>query len=134
MIIIKQIKTLYVFLSLSICLSLIAEGKMQESSYLPALTLESALTRALEYNRQLFNTGDMVTQAQYAIELAWSEFDLRIFPNSRVGYIGGGSEGTGISYGGGIDFNKKMVNGTQISFVPTIFKTKHHYHYEYHVS
>jgi outer membrane protein TolC len=92
------------------------------------LTLESALTRALQYNRQLISTQDNCVQSQYSIELAWSEFDVQITPNSRAGYVGGGSAGPGISVGGGVDFSKKFQCGTTVALGPSILKTKEHYH------
>lgn len=106
------------------------ECSVKESSEQEAylLTLQTALTRALQYNRQLINTNDNVTQARYSIELAWSEFDIQISPNSRAGYVGGGSAGTGFSVGGGIDFSKRFTNGTLISLGPSILKTREHYH------
>lgn len=92
------------------------------------LTLESALTRALEYNRQLINAQDNLVQSQYSIELAWNEFDVQITPNSKVGYVGGGSAGPGLSVGGGVDFSKKFQCGTNISLSPSVLKTKEQYH------
>ncbi len=91
------------------------------------LTLELALSRALECNRQLINTQENYVQSHYSIELAWSEFDVQITPNSRAGYVGGGSAGSGISLGGGIDFSKKFQCGTTLSLEPSILKTKEHY-------
>ncbi|WP_068471364.1 TolC family protein [Candidatus Protochlamydia phocaeensis] len=92
------------------------------------LTLESALTRALRYNRQLINTADNVTKAQYGLDIAFSEFALDIAPNGKAGYVGGGREGTGMSVGGGLDFSKKFISGTQVTVGPSILKTKEHYH------
>lgn len=92
------------------------------------LTLESALTRALQYNRQLINTADGVLNAQSNIQLAWTEFQVQFVPNSKAGYVGGGSAGTGISVGGGVDISKQFANGTFVSIGPSILKTRDHYH------
>jgi outer membrane protein len=99
----------------------------QQESECIVLTLEHALTRALQYNRQLINTADNVAKSQYNLTIAFSEFDLDINPNAKVGYVGGGRAGLGFSVGGGVDFSKKFINGTQITVGPSILKTKDHY-------
>lgn len=97
------------------------------------LDLGTALSRALNYNRQLIGTSENITDAQYSIEFAKAEFDVQIAPNSRAGFIGGGHEGAGFSLGGGIDFSKKFQDGTQIGLGPSILKTKDHYSSEMEV-
>lgn len=92
------------------------------------LTLESALSRALNFNRQLFNSIDAVVKSNYGIELAKDEFNLQITPNSQAGYVGGGYAGEGISIGVGMGFFKKFQQGTQISVEPSVNKIKDHYH------
>lgn len=94
------------------------------------LTLTTAISHALRYNRQLLGVIENATSSQYAVDLADNEFDLQVSPNSRIGYVGGGHAGTGLSAGGGIDLNKKFVTGTQIAIGPSILKTCDHYHTE----
>jgi len=94
------------------------------------LDLTTSLSQALNCNRQLLGTLDQLTYSHYGVELAENEFDIRIVPNGRAGYVGGGRVGTGWSMGGGIDVNKKFQNGTSISIGPTILKTVDHYHTE----
>ena len=91
------------------------------------LTLETALSRALNYNRQLMDTIDTTIRAQYGIALAESEFNIQVTPNGRAGYVGGGSAGTGPSLGVGLDFNKKFPTGTQIAIGPYVSKINKHY-------
>lgn len=135
--------TLFIFISLIGLISGYAspiqekdplETPMQEQMYEEAdcliLNLMNALSRALNFNRQLLGTVESLTKAQYGMNLAESEFDVQITPNSRVGYVGGGHAGTGIAVGGGVDFSKKFTNGTQISLGPAIIKNPDHYHTE----
>lgn len=91
------------------------------------LSIENALSRALNYNRQLINTADNVIRSEYGIDLAESDFSIEISPNGQVGYVGGKKEGTGASVGGGIDFSKKFETGTIISLSPNVTKLKDHY-------
>lgn len=100
-----------------------------EKKYL-VLNLTNAISRALNDNRQLIGTCDDLTNAQYGIELANSEFDIQFTPNSRAGYVGGGHAGTGWSVGGGVDVSKKFTTGTQITLSPSILKFPKHYHTE----
>jgi outer membrane protein len=91
------------------------------------LTLEKAVSQALNCNRQLLGTVEGLTQAQYGIDLAESEFSLSISPNSQAGFIGGDREKPGWTLGGGVDFSKKLTTGTLISVAPSVVKTRHHY-------
>ena len=94
------------------------------------LDLTSAISQALNGNRQLLGTLDQLTYSHYGVELAESEFNVQIVPNGRAGYVGGGHAGTGWAIGGGVDVNKKFKTGTQISIGPTLLKTVDHYHTE----
>lgn len=58
------------------------------------LDLTSAISQALNGNRQLLGTLDQLTYSEYGVELAESEFNVQIVPNGRAGYVGGGHEGT----------------------------------------
>ncbi len=106
------------------------ENIQSEQTDCLVLNLTNAISHALNSNRQLLGTVENLTSSQYGVELAESEFDVHITPNSRAGYVGGGHAGTGWSVGGGIDFNKKLTTGTQISIGPTLLKTCEHYHTE----
>lgn len=86
------------------------------------LTLESSLSRALNYNRQILNTQDSAIKANYQVSVAFSDFDLQIKPNGDIGYIGGGSAGTGGTIGTGIEFSKKFTYGTKVSITPSVMK------------
>lgn len=91
------------------------------------LTLEKAVSQALNCNRQLLSTVEGLTQAQYGIDLAKSEFSLSISPNSQAGYMGGDREKPSWTVGGGVDFSKKFTTGTLISVAPSVVKKRHHY-------
>lgn len=91
------------------------------------LTLEKAVSQALNRNRQLLGTVESLTQAQYGIDLAESEFSLSITPNSQAGFIGTDRSKPAWRVGGGVDFSKKLTTGTLISVAPSVVKTRHHY-------
>lgn len=90
-------------------------------------TLESAVSRALNSNRQLLSTVENMTQAQYGIDLAKSEFNISISPNSQAGYMGGDRGKPGWMVGGGIDVSKKLTTGTLISVAPSVIKRREHF-------
>lgn len=103
--------------------TLYADSLCEESSEEEVvLTLETSLPRALNYNRQILNTQDGIVKADYQVSIAYSEFDLRIRPNADAGYVGGGSVGSGPSYGLGAEFYKKLPQGTTISVSPLLQK------------
>ena len=91
------------------------------------LTVSSAVSRALNSNRQFLGTIENLTSAQYGIDLAESTFNISITPNSRAGYIGGDRGTPGWTIGGGVEFEKKFTTGTVISIEPSIVKTRDHY-------
>lgn len=107
-----------------------SESSQPEEGGCMLLTLTNAISRALNYNRQLLGTIENLTNSQYSVELADSEFNIQMIPNGRAGYVGGGKAGTGWSVGGGVDFNKKFTTGTQVAIGPTILKIGEHYHTE----
>lgn len=112
---------------LCFCLILYSGGLFGEENCL-VLNLENALSRALNCNRQIFNSIDAKIKAEYNIVLAQSEFDLKILPNSRAGYTGGGHEGQGASAGVGFDLFKQFTTGTTVRVGPSFLKTPEHYH------
>lgn len=98
------------------------------------LTLDAALSRALNYNRQIMGTMDSKVKAEYSVALAQGEFDIKISPNGRAGYVGGGREGDGATVGVGLNFSKKFQCGTRISLEPTILKGPEHYYNDLNVT
>lgn len=97
-----------------------------ENNYI-VLTLDNALSRALNYNRQIFNSIDAKIKSEYNIVLAQSDFDIKILPNSRAGYVGGGRDGAGGSVGVGFDLFKQFTTGTTFRIGPSFLKTPEHY-------
>ncbi len=91
------------------------------------LTLETAISRALNFNRQFINTLESQTRSEYSVIMADSEFDIKIVPDGQAGYIGGGRDGAGPSVGGGVRLGKKFRTGTSISINPSIIKEAHHF-------
>lgn len=91
------------------------------------LNLESAISRALNCNRQLMGNVESLTQAQYGIDLAKSDFCISITPNAQTGFVGGDKRKSGWKTGGGVDITKKWTSGTLISVAPSIVKGIEHY-------
>jgi outer membrane protein len=102
----------------------------QEAASCLVPTIETAVSQALRFNRQLLTTGEGVARSLDGVDLARAEFDIHIVPHSSVGYVGGGDMGSGLSIGGGVDLNKKFPSGTQITLSPTLFRTCDHYRTE----
>lgn len=92
------------------------------------LNLEAAVSRALNYNRQLLIPRDGLTNAQYGVLLAETEFNIQFSPNGDIGYTGGGHAGSGVSVGGGFDISKKFTAGTIFTLSPSIGRINKHYH------
>ncbi len=87
----------------------------------------SAINRALDANRQLASSYDIVAKSDLNLELLEGEFAWKIRPNGQIGYIGGGRAGTGVSYGAGIDFFKRFPLGTRFNFRPYVERAAHKY-------
>jgi outer membrane protein len=91
------------------------------------LTLENGVSRALNCNRQLLGSVESLTQAQYGIDLAESEFNISITPNGQAGYLGADRGKPDWTMGGGVDFSKKFTTGTLVSVAPSVVKHRDHY-------
>ena len=98
-----------------------------EDSSCLMLTLPDAVSRALQYNRQLSQSVEGLTKAQYGVDLAESEFQISVTPNSQAGMFGGDHARTGWRMGGGLNIEKKFTKGTRLFFVHYLIKTRHHY-------
>ncbi len=92
------------------------------------LTLETAISRALNFNRSILGSDDNVTQAEYQVSVADGEFDLMIYPNGNLGYVGGGYAGSGLAWGTGVDFVKRLPWGTRIDIMPSLEKVHDNWH------
>jgi outer membrane protein len=103
------------------------DGEEIDQSQKLTLTIESALSRALNYNRNLIGTSQNVVNTEFSIQLSKSVFDIKFSPNTRAGLTGGGDHGEGMAMGGGIDISKRFAEGTYVSFAPSVLKTKDHY-------
>jgi outer membrane protein len=91
------------------------------------LTLTEAVSCALNSNRQLLGIVESLTTAQYGIDLAESEFNIGITPNSQASYVGGDRGKPEWMVGGGVEISKKFTTGTLVSVAPSIIKTGKHY-------
>lgn len=98
-----------------------SEGKV-------VLTLESAINRALKSNRQFIGALESLQKSQLNLEIAESEFDLKITPNADGGWAGGSNLKHGPKAGIGVSLYKKFTQGTRISFAPSLQKRGQHFH------
>lgn len=100
----------------------------EESQNCMVLNLDQAISRALNFNRQIIGQLDSTIKAEYGIILAQSEFDIKWVPNSKVGYSGGDRDGTGASFGYGLTFSKLFETGTELYLTPMVGKTGQRYY------
>jgi outer membrane protein TolC len=86
------------------------------------LTIEKAVSIALTASRKLGSAYSAVEQAEINMETAATEFDLKILPKGDMGFVGGGPAKEGWTIGTGVEFYKKCIRGTRISFNPSFMK------------
>lgn len=122
------------FVCLSTCLhplpSLALEECIQEDLSTPpeiVLDLGTAISLALNNNRQLKNSFDLTINSKYQVDNAYAEFDIDIAPAGDVGCVGGGDAGRGATFGAGLNINKKIPFGTTFSVNPMIAKTNKYF-------
>ncbi len=102
-------------------------GSLQAQDLPLKLTLEHAISQALNANRQLLGSVDTLTQAQFGVDLADSEFSLSITPIGQTGMVGGDRGKPKWQAGGGVEFSQKFSSGTTLSVIPSIVKRDSHY-------
>jgi outer membrane protein TolC len=103
-------------------------GTCNQSNGILVLSLEKAITRALNDNRQMVSNLESAIKAQYGVALAYGEFDIRFSPNSKLGLTGGGHQKeVGTTYGFGVDVNKRFPTGTSLTLSPSVLRIVDHY-------
>lgn len=85
------------------------------------LTLDQAIGRALQANRNMLATGYAVQNEQLSLRLSKSLFDVKLVPAGSAGFHGG--ENTEKTIGVGLSFEKKFSLGTRAAIGPRLFKT-----------
>ncbi len=86
-------------------------------------TLERAIEQALQCNRTILGSYDNVQNALLGVAKSKTEFDYKIAPILRTGIGDGILEGEGFKYGGGVEFSKKLFQGTSLKVVPQAYST-----------
>lgn len=122
----KTLIFLMIFLIL-LLISLVAPVHSEEECPILVLTLENALSLAINQNRSLINAQDHVTNAEYQVQVVAADFDIQIRPRGDVGYVGGGSLGSGPTIGTGIDISKKIPFGTKFVINPFVTRVNNKY-------
>lgn len=87
------------------------------------ITLEQAIERALLANRPLLTSRDNVEGAKLSVDIAESEFDLKILPEAGMGMNVDSKNADQREYQAGVEFNKKFSTGGQIGVAPGVVKT-----------
>jgi outer membrane protein len=120
-------KDLILFFSI-LCFALPSKAIPDEDcSSAIVLSLEKALSLVINQNRSLVNAQDHVTNAEYQVSIAAADFDLQIRPRGDVGYVGGGTLGSGATMGTGIDISKKIPFGTKFVINPFVMRVNDKY-------
>jgi outer membrane protein len=96
------------------------------------LDLETTINLALNSDK-LFDAYSNIEIAKLSREVSLSEFDLSIVPKADTGYIGGGTAGSGLTVGGGLNFDKKFPLGTQVTMTPSVLKAAKKFHSNFEV-
>ena len=83
-----------------------------------SITLESAINRALAYNRSLLGARDSLLSSQYSLAGSKVDFELTITPSAIAGVSGSDSEDTVENLGFGMALSKRLPWGTNIFVTP----------------
>lgn len=92
------------------------------------LDLQTALSHALNNNRQLMSSKESMPKALYQVSIAEADFELQALPKFDFGYAGGGYAGNGLSAGAGVNISKKFAWGTKVCINPAFTKVNKIYH------
>ncbi len=84
--------------------------------------IERIINRALEANWGVIDARDDIQRARLSLALAESEFELKIFPATGIGFSGGDDVSTGTDFSLGVSLEKKMQSGTEMALTPSIQK------------
>ncbi len=82
-----------------------------------ALTLEKAIKRALLHNRNLHGAMLSIENSKLSLEVAHSDFDIKLSPLSSIGYTSDDDENTVFQVGGTI--SKKHDTGISLNIQPS---------------
>lgn len=97
------------------------DKEMQRDESVLSFTLDQAIERALEANRNMLSSHYAVRNDELSLRLSRSFFDVRLVPSGSLGASGG--EDTQRTYGVGVSFEKRFSYGTRASIGPRFFKS-----------
>jgi len=126
----QQVNHWLLMLMLSLPSLIYADSKLtsKNTENILVLDLERTIQLALNNSDKLFDAQSGIRIAELIKEVNQSEFDLNIYPRGDTGYIGGGTAGSGVTVGGGVDFEKKLPIGTLITISPAMLRAADKYH------
>ena len=95
----------------------LAAGRSAEAA---VYDLERIINRALEAGWSMRDARDDTRRAALRLQIAESEFELKIYPGASVGFSGGDDLDTETDLTLGIRLSKRTAYGTQIDLSPTV--------------
>ncbi len=90
-------------------------------------TLEEVVNRALIANRSMIDARDDIRRAKMRLDVAESEFELKILPGAGVGLSGGEDASTQTDLTLQVSLQKRLSYGTDVSFTPALQRTEDGY-------
>lgn len=91
------------------------------------LDIPKACAHAIRHNRQVQAAQEAIRRSQLNVDHEAGEFDLHFGPTGQLGFVGGGTAGTGPTVGVGFDMSKKFRSGTKISLSPYVYRANEKY-------
>lgn len=102
-------------------------GVTQDGDGVFVFDLGTAVTCALQTNKQYIGAEEAATRTQLNIDYEKTEFEYKFIPSSQLGLIGGGTAGTGPTIGGGLEVAKRFSCGTRVSAAPYVYRANKKY-------
>jgi outer membrane protein len=90
-------------------------------------SLENVINRALRANRSMIDARDDIRRAEMRLDVAESEFELKILPGAGVGLSGGEDASTQTDLTFQVLLQKRLPYGTDVSFTPALQRTEDGY-------
>lgn len=86
-------------------------------------SLEEVINRALIANRSMIDARDDIRRAAMRLDVAESEFELKILPGAGVGFSGGDDASTQTDLTLQVSLQKRLSYGTDVSLTPALQHT-----------
>lgn len=97
------------------------------SNAVETFSLEEVINRALIANRSMIDARDDIRRAAMNIDIAESEFELKILPGAGVGFSGGDDASTQTDLNLQVSLQKRLPYGADVSLTPALQHTEDGY-------